>query len=42
MSSANTAGWLVVPMVIVLPVSPAWRTSFLASAMFWVSMGEES
>ena len=40
MSPAYTASWLVVPKVIVFPVSPACWTSFLAAAMFWVSTGE--
>jgi hypothetical protein len=34
--------WLEVPMVIVLPVAPACRTSLLASATSWVSTGELS
>jgi len=36
------ASWLEVPIVNVLPVAPACWTSFLASAMFWVSTGELS
>ena len=34
------SSWLEVPIVIVFPVAPARWTSFFASAMFWVRIGE--